>query len=261
MSHPSVSSILERARSRLRTLIAGAGIGGAPVSVRVRVLDPEEAIGAVDRTDFPIVAGEETMIEAHVLSGRAQAFTDAPSEFHGHLRQIVEQPLDTNAQRALFIATLNALLAHLGMVKGTLHCRDHDPDACGQEISSRILAHNGHIKVGLVGFNPAIAEALANTFSADRVRITDLSSRTIGTEKFGIVIEDGARANSDVVGWADLVLVTGTTLVNDTFDALFEQIQAAAKDYTLFGVTGSGVCRLMDLERICPRGRDCSDRG
>ncbi len=256
MNGPTESSILEKTRSKLRTLIAGAGIGRAPVRVDVRALDPAEAIGSVERTDFPIMVGKERMIEAQVLSGRAQAFTDAPSEFRGHLEEIVAQPLDTNARRALFIAVLNALLAHLGLVKGTLHCRDHDPDECGQEIARHILEHKGPVKVGLVGFNPALAEALSQTFGADSVRITDLNSETMGAKKFGITIEDGARTNSDVVDWADLLLVTGTTLVNNTFDALFEQIQAAAKDYFLFGVTSAGVCHLIDLPRICPRGRD-----
>ena len=240
----------------LRTFTAEAGIGDEPITVSVRALDPEEAIGSVDRTDFPIVAGKEAMIEAHVLSGRAQAFTDAPSGFRGPLKDIVERPLESNADRGLFIATLNALLAHLGMVRGTLHCRDRDPTECGTEIAGTIAADRGRIKVGLIGLNPAIAEALTNTLGRENVRVTDLNSQTVGEEKFGITIEDGGRANGDLIGWADLVLVTGTTLVNNTFDPLFEQIEAESKDYFLFGVTCSGICRLLGLERICPRGRD-----
>lgn len=250
------SSILEQARSKLRALIAGAGLGDVPVRVDVRALEPEEAIGTVERTDYPIVAGKEAMIEAHLLSGRAQAFTDAPSEFRGTLNEIVENPLDTNARRALFIATLNALLAHLGRAKGTLHCRNDDPVACGREIAGHILERKGPVNVGLIGFNPAIAEALARTLGTDRLRITDLNGETVGANKFGITIEDGARSNGDLVDWADLLLVTGTTLVNNTFDALVDQIQGAAKDFFVFGVTGAGICHLMDLPRICPRAGD-----
>jgi uncharacterized protein (DUF4213/DUF364 family) len=54
---------------------------------------------------------------------------------------------------------------------------------------------------------------------------------------------------------SDMVLVTGTTLVNGTFERIWGAIQKYNKDYLIYGVTSAGVCSLAGLNRICPYGR------
>jgi len=49
--------------------------------------------------------------------------------------------------------------------------------------------------------------------------------------------------------------VTGTTLVNGTFDSIWDWIQRHGKDYLIYGVTAAGVCELMGWKRICPYRR------
>ncbi|MCP4723574.1 MAG: hypothetical protein GY863_00985, partial [bacterium] len=55
---------------------------------------------------------------------------------------------------------------------------------------------------------------------------------------------------------SDVVVVTGTTIVNDTFDKIMNCILRNMKEYIIYGMTGAGVCKLMNLSRICPYGRD-----
>ena len=50
-------------------------------------------------------------------------------------------------------------------------------------------------------------------------------------------------------------VATGTTLVNDTFDAIRNRIAARGKVGLVYGVTAAAVSRLFDIERICPCGR------
>lgn len=73
----------------------------------------------------------------------------------------MELPLASNQNRAIYIAAVNAVLRYLGMVEGTLYCSGDGPERCAEEISPRICSEHGLVSVGLVGLNPAIAEALA----------------------------------------------------------------------------------------------------
>ena len=133
-----------------------------------------------------------------------------------------------------------------------MHCKDEDPQKCAREIANIISGEYGRVKVGLVGLNPAIAESLVETFGLENVRITDLNAGQIGEKRFGVTVMDGSRQAGELIEWSDVVLMTGTTLVNGTFDSLREQILESKKHYIVYGVTAAGVCALEGFDRICP---------
>ena len=70
----------------------------------------------------------------------------------------------------------------------------------------------------------------------------------VGQERAGVLIE-GVESTAEVLDWADVVLVTGTTLANGTLDGLL-----TAKPSVLYGVTISGAAALLEYERYCPCG-------
>lgn len=249
--------VLEGSRTKLREIVERKGLSDVVVSVLVRPLTAEEAIGKPARRDFPIIEGRERVIEAEVLGAKGHAFTDSPADFKGKLVEILNLPLKASKERAVYVATLNAVLGHLGIAEKTVHCKDEEPGKCGKEIASYILKKFGKIKVGLVGLNPAIAEALIETFSASSVKITDLNKQNIGSTKYGVEIWDGRKMTGDLISKSDVVLITGTTLVNGTFDSIMDCVRNYGKDYLIYGVTPAGVCKLMGLYRICPYGRNC----
>jgi len=148
------------------------------------------------------------------------------------------------------------VLRHLDLAEKTVHCRDEEPQLCGKEIASYILKRWGKVKVGLIGLNPAIAEALTDTFAAENIKITDLNKQNIGSAKYGVEIWDGRKMAQDLIRQSDVVLITGTTLVNDTFDSIMDCIRNYSKDYLVYGVTAAGICELIGLNRICPYGRN-----
>ncbi len=255
MSAREQTSVLERCREKLRDITAAYSLDDVELQVLAQTLTPEEAIGTPGRRDFPIVEGRERMIEAVVLGARGQAFTDSPAEFIGRLGYVLELSLTSNRNRALFVATLNATLQHLNLVEGTAHCRDDDPERCAVEIAS-FARKSGARSVGLVGLNPAIAEALVREFGAGAVRITDLNEQSIGTRKFNVEILDGRTRAGDVIRSSDMILMTGTTLVNGTFDDLWNLAQHEGRMTVIYGVTAAGVCRLMNMTRLCPCARN-----
>jgi uncharacterized protein (DUF4213/DUF364 family) len=164
-------------------------------------------------------------------------------------------PLADSGGRAIFIATMNAVLKHCKIIETTLHCKDEEPERCADEIASHIRNTVGSKKIGLVGLNPAIFDALSTTFGADNVHITDLNRKNIGSVKYGVHVWDGITMTEKLVEESDIVLMTGTTLVNGTFDRIWSAARQYDKDYLVYGVTSAGVCSLTGLNRICPYGR------
>lgn len=250
-----VKPILEHVRDQFREILVEHNLLDTEISVTAKPLTPEEAIGNPERRDFPIIKGKERVVEAVLFGVKGHAFTDTPSFFQGTLQEVAALDLTNNRNRAVFLATLNAVLRHLGLATGTVHCRDEDPEQCAREIADFVFSKFGKIKVGLIGLNPAIAERLVDVFGPDHVMMTDLNADNIGKKRFGVEVLHGNLRTSDLIDKSELVVLTGTTLVNGTFDKILEQLVATGTDYLIYGVTTSGVCALRGLERICPYGR------
>jgi len=250
------ASILEKTKALFREIVERENLLEVGVSVLARPLTPEEAIGTPGRRDFPIIVGKERMLEATFSGAKGHAFTDSAREFVGRLGEVLDLTLDTNQNRAIFVATLNAVLAHLGRISATVHCKDDDPEECGADIARHIIDRHGKVSVGMIGLNPAIAENIVRAFGADRVRITDLDRDNIGRERFGVQIWDGALRTDELIDASDVILSTGTTLQNATFDHIQGQCREKGKALIVYGVTAAGVCALNGIDRICPRGRE-----
>jgi uncharacterized protein (DUF4213/DUF364 family) len=255
MNSKQIVPVLEAAKTKVKRIIDDQGWHDIGVSVSVKTLSPEEAIGNPKRRGFPIVEGKERVIEAEIMGYKAQAFTDSPKEFSGTIGEVLALPLDTNDERAIFIGTLNAVLKYRGRIDATLHCKDEEPEQCAHEITAYIRCKHGMINIGLIGLNPAIAESLVHTFGAGHVNITDLNRDNIGKTKYGVTVRDGRTETESMVKISDLILMTGTTMVNNTFNNIYGLIEKYKKEYLIYGVTASGIKELLDLQGICPYGR------
>jgi uncharacterized protein (DUF4213/DUF364 family) len=250
------TSILENSRIQLDVIATKNGLLNAPVSVLVKTLTPQEAIGEPGRRDFPIILGKERVVEAEVFGAKAHAFTDSPGEFVGNLKEVLNFPLTSNRERSIYVATLNAIVKHLNLVENTIHCKDEDPERCGKEVAFQLLKRWGKVRVGFIGLNPAIAENLIETFGIENVRITDLNKQNVNSFKNGVKIWDGNEMTEQLIKQSDVILITGTTFVNGTFDPIMHFIRNYRKDYLIYGVTGTRICKLLGLNRICPYGRN-----
>jgi hypothetical protein len=246
--------IIEDVRKRFSALIKKRRLGEEEVWVKIVPLSAEQAIGKPERDDFPILKGKEVVIEAQFRESFGHAFTSQPGEFRGTINDIQDLDLNTDRNRAAYICTLNAVMAHLGMVTGTRHCRDDEPERCGKYIAQTLFERFGMIKLGLVGLQPAILENLVGTFGADNVHCTDLNPDNIGSNKFGVIIWDGTTENTALVRWCDVVMITSSALVNNTFDDVRQKALSAGKHLISFGVTGAGICELLGIERLCTFG-------
>lgn len=247
----AVKNTLEQAKDKFQRIVADNYLGDEEVLVTVGVLSPKQAIGTPNRQDYALLEGKEVMIEAQFKEGFGQAFTDQPGGFTGHLNDILSLSLATSQERAIFIATLNAVMAHLGMVTWLRHCHDEEPEECARQIAEYILNKFGKVKVGLIGLQPAILEKLVKTFGPANIHCTDLNSKNIGSPKYGAEIWDGRTETSRLISWCDVLLVTSSTIVNNSFDDISKDALKLGKPLIIFGVTGAGVSTLLGLERVC----------
>ncbi|MEN6617676.1 MAG: DUF364 domain-containing protein [Syntrophorhabdus sp.] len=212
------------------------------IAVSARSLSVKEAIGEPDRDDYPLVKGKEVMVEAEFRGSKGHAFTDMPGRFEGKLDDIIELSLEDNFQRAVFIASLNAVMRELGLIEGTVHCRDKEPAACARELVDYIKEQFGDPRIAFVGFQPAMIEQLSKVFE---MRVLDLDEDNIAKNKFGLVIES-PDATGDVLAWSDIILATGSTCVNGTIVQFISE-----KPVIFFGVSVAGTAKICGFDRYC----------
>jgi hypothetical protein len=242
---------LDKVKEKFRKIIDEHQLGNEPVEVTIGTLTAKQAIGDPVRKDFPLLEGREVMIEAQFKGSYGQAFTDRPHEFRGSLNDVLSLKLDTSDNRAIFDATLNAVMAHLGMVTGVRHCHDEEPEKCAAEMAQYLRERFGRVKIGLAGFQPAILENLVKVFGTENIRCTDLNPRNIGSQKYGAEIWDGRTDTERLISWCDILLATSSTIVNNTFDSIKAEADTKDKRLIIFGVTGAGVSALLGFERLC----------
>ena len=239
-----MTDIYEELKRKIFRISEEGKLLGEPVRVRARVLSTEEAIGNPEADDFPLQKGKEKLMQAEFLGAAGQAFTDQYGDFEGVLEDVIQMELINNFRRAIFVSTINAVLRHLKKIENTVHCRDKEPAECASELPPYILEKFGNVKTALVGFQPRMVEALSARFP---LRVLDLDKDNIGKEKFGVIIEGPEQTNA-VLDWADLLAVTGTTLVNGTIGSFLRGVPCL-----FYGTTIAGAAHLMGWERFCAR--------
>ncbi|MBW1710562.1 MAG: hypothetical protein JRJ73_11860 [Deltaproteobacteria bacterium] len=230
-------------KERSIKLWSDKGLLNESVRIKTRPLSPEEAIGNPEADDFPLQKGRERLIQAEFRGSPGQAFTDRYGDFEGSLEEVASTASKNNFRRAVFVAALNAVLRHLGQAEKTIHCKDKGPNQCARELTSYISERFGTVKITQAGFQPRMIESLAPNFP---LRVLDLDSDNIGSQKFGVTIE-GPEDTKDAIRWADLLFVTGTTLANGSIDRFLTD-----KPVLFYGTTIAGAASLMGWDRFCP---------
>jgi len=220
------------------------GLEGGWISIKAQPLSPLEAIGRPQEGDYPLLKGKERLMEATFGGAKGQAYTDLWGDYEGTLQGVLDLPLSDNFQRAVFVATLNAVLAALGRVEGTVHCRDEGPRRCAEELERHVRASYGEPRIALIGLQPRMAEVLSRSFP---LRIVDLDPDNLGKDFGGAKVE-GPEGEEDALRECDLALVTGTVLTNGTIDGILPHLSKVL----FYGVTVAGASHLMGWPRFCP---------
>ncbi len=213
-----------------------------------RPLSATEAIGNTGRDDFPIIKGKEVLMQAVYRGSAGQAFTAAKGGFRGTLGDVLELPLCGSFERAALIATMNAVLRHLGRIEKTVHCKDDGPKRCAASFADWIREQQAE-RVGLVGLQPALLEALVKTLGPERVMASDLAEA--GSVRCHVKLLDGMKPQ-EMFERCQLILISGSTLANGTIDDLMELAESNNQRVVFYGTTVAGAAYLLGLDRMCP---------
>lgn len=227
---------------KFRSIVEKYQLFDEEISITGRSLTVEEAIGTPERKDYPIVKGKEKLMQADFKGAKGQAFTDMAGSFQGTLKEILDKPPVNNFDRAVLIATMNAVCKHLGLIDKTIHCHDEQPEECARQLVDYIKNEFGNPRIALIGFQPAMLEKLSAAFP---VRIVDLDPDNIGKIKSGVVVEN-PEMTDEVLDWCNIIVATGSTVVNSTITDYCN-----SKPALFFGTTGAATCYLMGLTRFC----------
>ena len=241
--------IMEKAKERFLNIINENNLSGEQLIIKMKPLKPEQVIGYPQRDDYPLLLGKEVMIEADFKGHKGQAFTDEPFDFEGRISDIINLSLDTNRNRALFISSLNAILRFLNIITGTVHCKDLEPEMCAKKLVEKISEDFGaNIKITLAGLQPSFADALIKKYGSKNVSILDLDVKNFNKNFNGVIVKDSSTYSSKLLPEANVVIATGSTIINNTID---EIISLSQNNVVFFGVTIAGVAELLKLKRIC----------
>ncbi len=101
-------------------------------------------------------------MQAVYRGATGQAFTSAPGSFKGTLGDVLELPLTGSFERAVLVSTMNAVLRHLGLVNGTVHCKDDGPKKCAARMAEWIKEQEAD-RFGLVAFSQPFSKLLWKT--------------------------------------------------------------------------------------------------
>ena len=237
--------VLEKVRRKAIELWEENGLLHDPIAVKARTLTVHEAIGDPEGDDFPLQKGKERLMEAVFHEAKGQAFTDRFGDFYGNLSDVATMPLENNFRRAVFVAAVNATVRGLGLCDRTIHCRDKEPAECATKFSQYLADRFGDVRITQVGFQPKIIQALSERFP---LKVLDLDPDNINTFQYNTPIL-GPDQQEAALAKADLLVVTGSTLANDTIGAFLGD-----RPVIFYGTTIAGAATLMGWERFCAKG-------
>ncbi len=246
MKEGSSGSFFSRLQREFALMVDEFQLRQAEVKVKAALLSPEDAIGATKRQDYVILQGKERLLQATVMGTKGQAFTGAQGDFTGTLGDVLALPLNDDFQRSVYIATLNAVACHTGKVDNSVHCRNEGPELCARQAAEYFQKNYGRPRILMIGYQPALAEALHNSLSS--LIVLDLDPSNIGQTKNGVLIRSGADDLGEYIASSDVIFATGSTICNATIDTIYN----AAIPLVLFGTTGAGAAALLGITRFCP---------
>lgn len=214
--------------------------------IEIKIADTKLDISKI--RDYPLMSGKEVLLRANFKGCYGDAFTDKPKEFVGTIEELIK-----NGNRAELIAAINAVMRYLNFVDKTVHCTGDEPEKCAKELV-KYLKELKPKKIGIIGFQPAFVKEIVNNFGTENVIVSDLNPENIGKIKYGAKIIHG-KYNEDLIKNSDVILATGSTIVNGTFEDIFNLAKKYNKKIIFYGTSIAGLAKLLNLERFCIYGR------
>lgn len=196
-----------------------------------------------DIKDYPLNNKNEVLVESRYKNSVGQAYINDYVYFEGSIEDVINLNLEDDKNKAIFISVINSVLKELGLIKATVHCKDNQPEECAVEIG-RYLEKLKIKKIYLIGYQPTFIKILHSSFKID---VYDLNPLNIGKSNNNIEIKHSNEKPANFDTKDSILLVTGSSLTNNTFNQFFDlDIKVI-----FYGTTVAGVAYLLGLKRLC----------
>ena len=207
--------------------------------------------------EYALLRGPEILLTCEYRDGIGQVFATAPRSFKGSLRDVLSLNLNYIRNASIFHAVMNAVLKHLGLIDKSEHCSGEKPKLCGYALYIELLSKYGQdFKVLHVGYQPSHIEYLSKLLH-DNLVVTDLDERLVWSIKYGRPVIDGLL-NKYLIHHADIVLLTASSIVNNTAWEVLNHAYMLRKEIVIYGVSASAAIYLLNnsgilkVKHFCP---------
>lgn len=240
-------------KNRFLQTITDSALLKDSVRVSTRILDNNSPSCETAYPDRNLVYHRKILLEADFKGFKGQAVTDSPCRLETKLGKIMALPLENNAERALFVATLNSAMRFLFPEIKTVHCCNDKPELCTKRIINHFAGALSDKKIGLIGRQPTMLNALVDSLGEAQVCcIEDNDDNRDDTAESGTTIRQGPQAEIlRLFATTDLVLTTGSAVVNGTLPELLTLGGQYQVPVYFYGASIAGTAKLMDLQRFC----------
>ena len=98
---------------------------------------------------------------------------------------------------------------------------------------------------------PIGAYYIGAVLKANHHDVEILNWHNINKIKYGVSIWDGGEMTEELFKTCDVILATGSTIINDSLSQLISLSDQYQKPLYLYGTTIAGASRLLNLKRLC----------
>lgn len=195
-----------------------------------------------------------TRLVASFQKHSGMSYTFHPYPFEGTVADLLKIDLEGSSDRAVFIAAMNAVCSAVIPGLRTVHCSDEGSLLCTKKLVTE-LRKNGYNCPGLIGFQPSFLNALTKDFGNWNLACVDQQELDESIRRSANVDLLDEEHLQQLVGWSDVVVVTGATLVSGALPDILEWTEMSGKPILVYGTSIAGAAALMDLPRFCPEAR------
>ncbi|HSQ42602.1 MAG TPA: DUF364 domain-containing protein [Fibrobacteraceae bacterium] len=182
------------------------------------------------------------------------SYTFHPYQFEGTVEELLQMELEGSADRAVFIAGMNAVCGWANPQLRTVHCSDDGSLRCTQRLVKE-LKENGYDCPGLIGFQPSFLKALGKGFGNWNTACVDQSEVDESIRRSADIDPLDEEHLKQLISWSDVIVVTGATLVSGTLPDILEWAEMSGIPALFYGTSIAGAADLMGLPRFCPEAR------
>lgn len=182
------------------------------------------------------------------------SYTFHPYAFEGSVEELLQIDLEGSSDRAVFIAGMNAICGSVIPGLRTVHCSEEGSLRCTAKLVEE-LRNSGYNCPGLIGFQPSFLEALGKGFGNWNLACVDQQELDESIRRSADVNLLDEEHLQQLVGWSDVVVVTGATLVSGALPDILEWTEMSGKPVLVYGTSIAAAAELMDLPRFCPEAR------